>query len=116
MMRTILGEEHPFRQTRWRSGYDPTEVDAFVETVEDALRSPASGLNAFDVLWQDFTTVRLKPGYHMDDVDGYLQRAKQVLKQRETHRHRASTLSLWPAGEERQVSTRTHRPAGVTLP
>jgi DivIVA domain-containing protein len=85
MMRTILREEHRFRQTHWRTGYDPTEVDAFVQTVEDALCSPAPDLKAFDVLWQDFTTVRLKPGYHRDDVDGYLERANQVLKQRERH-------------------------------
>jgi DivIVA domain-containing protein len=82
-MRTILRDEQPFRHTRWRVGYHPPEVDAFVETVEEALRSPAPQLDAFDVFWREFTTVRLKPGYHMDDVDGYLERAEKALEQRE---------------------------------
>jgi DivIVA domain-containing protein len=87
-MSTILRGEHHFRQTRWRTGYDPIEVDDFVQTVENALDSAAPQLDAFDVFWQDFTTVRLKPGYHMDDVDSYLERVEQVLGQRQRHRNR----------------------------
>jgi DivIVA domain-containing protein len=79
--------EPTFRQTRWRAGYDPTEVNAFVQTVEDALQSPTPQLDAFDVYWREFTTVRLRPGYHMDDVDSYLERAEQALGHRERRGH-----------------------------
>jgi DivIVA domain-containing protein len=72
-----------FRHTRWRSGYDPGQVDEFVETVEDALRSPTPLLTSAEVARQRFTPVLLKPGYDMDDVDDYLADAEHRLTARE---------------------------------
>lgn len=68
-----------FRQTRWRAGYNPDEVDGFVEAVDDALRSPTPRLSARDVARTRFTPVMLMTGYHMGDVDDYLDRAQRQL-------------------------------------
>lgn len=73
-----------FRQTKWRAGYAAHEVDAFIVSVEDALRSPTPLLRASDVAWQRFTPVLLKPGYDMDDVDHYLAAAEHRLGERES--------------------------------
>jgi DivIVA domain-containing protein len=78
--------ETKFRQTRWRSGYSPQEVDDFVAKVENALRSPAPQLSATDVAQSRFTPVQLKPGYHMDDVDHYLEKAQQKLSEQDPRR------------------------------
>jgi DivIVA domain-containing protein len=68
-----------FRQTRWRAGYKPDEVDGFVEVVDDALRSPTPMLSATDVARSRFTPVVLMSGYHMGDVDEYLEDAERLL-------------------------------------
>jgi DivIVA domain-containing protein len=66
-----------------RPGYRPDEVNAFVESVEDALRSPTPLMTASEVAWHRFTPVGLKSGYHMDDVDHYLTEAEHLLHERE---------------------------------
>ena len=73
-----------FRQTRWRAGYKPDEVDGFVEAVDDAMRSPTPRLSASDVAGSRFTPVMFMPGYHMGDVDEFLARAERRLVER-TH-------------------------------
>jgi DivIVA domain-containing protein len=75
-----------FRQTRWRAGYKPDEVDGFVESVDDALRSPAPRVSATDVARSRFTPVLLMRGYHMGDVDEYLDQAACALIAREPGR------------------------------
>jgi DivIVA domain-containing protein len=82
-MSTDVMQETRFRQTRFRAGYDPEEVDAFVEVVADSLRSPMPQLDASDVAWQRFSSVVLKRGYDRDDVDDYLSEAEHLLGQRE---------------------------------
>lgn len=82
-MSTFSAMTTQFRPTLWRCGYDPDQVDAFVETVEDALRSPTPQVSASAVAWQRFTPVLLKPGYRMDDVDHYLEDAEHRLGERE---------------------------------
>ena len=82
-MRTLITTGTRFRHTRIRTGYAPDEVDAFVETVEDALRSPTPLLGAGDVASCQFTPVVLKTGYHMGDVDDYLSEAEHLLSARE---------------------------------
>jgi DivIVA domain-containing protein len=72
-----------FRRTRLRPGYRPEEVKAFVESVEDALRSPTPRMTGSDVAWQRFTPVLLRSGYHKDDVDHYLTEAEHLLYERE---------------------------------
>jgi DivIVA domain-containing protein len=74
--------ETHFRQTRWRAGYRPDEVDAFVARVEQALQSSSPSLSAADVAAHRFTPVRLMTGYHPDDVDDYLHQAQQQLAER----------------------------------
>jgi DivIVA domain-containing protein len=72
------------RQTKWRAGYAADEVERFIESVEDALRSPTPLLSARDVAWHRFTPVLMKPGYDMDDVDRYLAEAEHRLGKRES--------------------------------
>ena len=81
-MTTYVAQDTRFRQTRFRAGYAVDEVDAFVEVVEDALRSPTPRLGASDVAWQRFTPVVMKSGYRMDDVDDYLTEAEHRLSER----------------------------------
>ena len=81
-MSTYVAQDTRFRQTRFRTGYAAREVDAFVEAVEDALRSPTPRLDASDVAWQRFTPVTLRSGYRMDDVDDYLTEAEHRLIER----------------------------------
>ena len=71
-----------FRQTLWRAGYKPDEVDGFVEVVDDALRSPTPRLSAADVARSRFTPVVLMSGYHMGDVDDFLEDAERQLTMR----------------------------------
>jgi DivIVA domain-containing protein len=82
-MSTDVMQDTSFRPTRFRAGYDPDEVDAFVEAVADSLRSPMPRLDASDVAWQRFSSVILKRGYDRDDVDDYLSEAEHLLGQRE---------------------------------
>lgn len=72
-----------FRRTRLRPGYRPDEVNAFVESAEDALRSPSPVMTGSDVAWQRFTPVVLRSGYHKDDVDHYLTEVEHLLYERE---------------------------------
>jgi DivIVA domain-containing protein len=83
LMSQDVAQDTPFRETWFRTGYAPEEVESFVKSVEDALRSHAPGLEYTDVAWHEFRTVVRSPGYLMDDVDEYLQRAAHVLKERE---------------------------------
>jgi len=68
-----------FRQTKWRAGYKPEEVDGFVEVVDDALRSPNPRLSATAIARSRFTPVVFMSGYHMGDVDDYLENAERQL-------------------------------------
>ena len=68
-----------FRQTRWRAGYKPDEVDGFVEVVDDALRAPTPMLSAREVSRSRFTPVVFMSGYHMGDVDQFLENAERQL-------------------------------------
>jgi DivIVA domain-containing protein len=72
-----------FRETRLRPGYSREEVDEFIESVEDALRSWTPQVSSGEVAWQRFTPVMLKPGYNMNDVDDYLTEAEHRLEERE---------------------------------
>jgi DivIVA domain-containing protein len=71
-----------FRQTRWRQGYNPTEVDAFVARVESALTSPTPSVRAEDIAQSRFTEVWLRNGYDVADVDAYLEKAQERLSRR----------------------------------
>jgi DivIVA domain-containing protein len=88
MMQSASEVSGQFRTTRLRAGYEAGEVDAFVETVEEALRSLAPRITSEDVAWQRFRTVVLRPGYDRDDVDDYLTEAE----------HRLGELERWGWG------------------
>jgi len=75
-----------FRQTRWPAGYSVEEVDRFVAVVEDALASEVPRISSTDIATRRFTPVQLKPGYDMDEVDQYLERARLRLRDREGQR------------------------------
>jgi DivIVA domain-containing protein len=72
-----------FRPTRMRRGYSRAEVDEFIESVENALRSWTPPVSSGEVAWRRFTPVMLSPGYRMDDVDEYLTEAEHKLEERE---------------------------------
>ena len=82
-MSTEAGTISQFRATRLRPGYSREEVDEFIESVEDALRSWAPQVSSGDVAWHRFTPVMLRPGYNMDDVDDFLTEAEHSLEERE---------------------------------
>ncbi|PZF79665.1 DivIVA domain-containing protein [Jiangella anatolica] len=58
-----------FGTVRLREGYDPGEVDVFVDHVRATL---ATTLTAAEVRAAEFTTVRLREGYDMPAVDEWL--------------------------------------------
>jgi DivIVA domain-containing protein len=82
-MSTAAGTMSQFRATRVRPGYSREEVDEFIESVEDALRSWTPQVSSGEVAWQRFTPVILRPGYNMHDVDEYLTEAEHRLEERE---------------------------------
>lgn len=80
-----ISTDTQFRETRWRHGYDPDEVDTFVDVVQAALRAPRPRLTSSDVAWQRFNSVLLKRGYHRGDVDDFLTEAEHLLDERERY-------------------------------
>ena len=82
-MSTEAGTISQFRETRLRPGYRRVEVDEFIESVEDALRSWTPQVSSGKVAWHRFTSVLLRPGYNMHDVDDYLTDAEHRLEERE---------------------------------
>lgn len=71
-------ERPRFGTTRLTEGYDPGEVDAFVDRVVAALGG-AGGLSAEQVRAVRFTPVRLREGYTMGDVDDWLDDVARAL-------------------------------------
>jgi DivIVA domain-containing protein len=66
-----------FSITRWRPGYDPEEVDLFLEDLSDTflgVRQPP--LTAAEVAGKQFSTTRLRPGYDEEEVDAFLAEAE----------------------------------------
>jgi DivIVA domain-containing protein len=86
-----------FGTTRLRPGYDPEEVDAFLDEIAAALdrlaaeRARLSGtrggpspqapgsLTSADVERKQFSTTRMRPGYEQKDVDDFLDLAAAEL-------------------------------------
>jgi len=69
-----------FSVTRLRPGYDPEQVDAFLEAIGDTflgVREPP--LTASEVRDKRFTTTRLRPGYGEEEVDAFLEQAERRL-------------------------------------
>jgi DivIVA domain-containing protein len=73
-----------FSVTRLRPGYDPGQVDAFLEAVSDTflgVREPP--LTASEVRDKQFTTTRLRPGYDEEEVDAFLDETEWRLATRQ---------------------------------
>jgi DivIVA domain-containing protein len=73
-----------FSVTRLRPGYDPEQVDAFLEAISDTflgVREPP--LTASEVQDKRFTTTRHRPGYDQGEVDAFLDEAEWRLATRQ---------------------------------
>jgi DivIVA domain-containing protein len=73
-----------FSITRWRPGYDPEEVDLFLEDLSDTflgVRQPP--LTPAEVAGKQFSTTRLRPGYDEEEVDAFLAEAEWRLAARQ---------------------------------
>ena len=79
-----------FRTTVFEPGYEPREVDTFLERAESALRhyegglaNAAAPLDADTVTHIRFTSTRYREGYHPQDVDGFLDRLAEAFERHE---------------------------------
>jgi len=74
----------PFRLVRFRAGYDPTQVDDFMDKVAVALREATSGgvpaLSVNDIFDAQFQRTRFALGYDRNDVDDFLDRTADTLQ------------------------------------
>lgn len=61
-----------FTPTRFRAGYDVTEVDDFLDRCDQALSSGDGSVTAQSVLEMRFNPTQFQEGYDMDEVDAFL--------------------------------------------
>ncbi len=69
-----------FSTVRWREGYAPEQVDAFLERLRRGLDGEAPPVTASQVVEVLFTAVRLRPGYDMRQVDELLRAVEGHLR------------------------------------
>jgi DivIVA domain-containing protein len=80
-----------FTRTKWREGYDPDDVDAYLALVAQALeqrsadvgagrRGQPSGLRPEDVVNKRFAATKFREGYDQDEVDDYLDQVVNSLR------------------------------------
>lgn len=86
-----------------RVGYEVAEVDAFVAQLRSALAEEPPAMAPYEVADQRFRAVRLRRGYAMREVDQYLARAQQLLRDRHGEDAVAGVEGRTP--EPRHVST-----------
>lgn len=84
-------EATAFVQTKFREGYDPEEVDAFlvrcvasIRWIEGAPR-PAEPVTAEQVVQQRFSQTKFRAGYDQDQVDDLLDRVTATLRAATDH-------------------------------
>jgi DivIVA domain-containing protein len=66
-----------FPASRLQPGYEPEEVDAFLEVIRDTfLGASEHPLTADEVRTKQFSTTRLRPGYDESAVDDFLDKAE----------------------------------------
>jgi DivIVA domain-containing protein len=76
-------ERVAFRAGRMGSGYKEDEVDAFLDRIVATLRGTTDyPVSAAQVREAKFSTVLLRPGYLITDVDAFLAGISEVLDQR----------------------------------
>lgn len=72
-----------FPRARWgREGYDASEVDQFVEQLQQALRRTPPPMAPYEVVDQRFEVGRFGRRYGLRQVDEYLSSAQEVLRER----------------------------------
>ena len=71
-----------FSGSRFRTGYDPRDVDAFLDRVVAGLRGAAAPLTARDIRESAFRTVRFGRGYDEAEVDRFLVQLAGALERR----------------------------------
>lgn len=64
-----------FTTTRFRAGYDMSEVDDFLDRCDQALDSGDGSVTAESVLAMRFTPTQFREGYDMEEVDVLLDEA-----------------------------------------
>ena len=73
-----------FAATKFREGYDITEVDALLERIAATFEHPAGGrvgsLTADDVLNARFQATKFREGYDQDEVDDFLDTVVLALR------------------------------------
>ncbi|WP_219463379.1 DivIVA domain-containing protein [Nonomuraea rhizosphaerae] len=76
-------ERVAFRAGRMGTGYNEDEIDAFLDRIVATLRGTTDNpVTAEDVREVRFSTVLLRPGYLIADVDSFLAGIADVLQQR----------------------------------
>lgn len=75
----------PFRLRYYRAGYEPDQVDDFLDEAAAALRDVAAGatpaMTVADVFDITFTPTRFRDGYDQAQVDEFLDRVADTLEQ-----------------------------------
>lgn len=78
----LLGETR-FRSAGFgRSGYDREQVDTFVDELRAALRGRSAAMAPYEVADKRFRVRRFAAAYSMREVDAYLDRAEEALRER----------------------------------
>ncbi|WP_218129233.1 DivIVA domain-containing protein [Nonomuraea maritima] len=76
-------ERVAFRAGRWGAGYNEDEVDAFLDRIVATLRGTTEyPVTALEVREAKFSTVVVRSGYLVVDVDAFLSDIADVLEQR----------------------------------
>jgi DivIVA domain-containing protein len=75
----------PFRLRLWKAGYDPDQVDDFLDQAALSLAAVEAGtaptMTMHDVFDATFLETRFVTGYDQDDVDDFLDRVADTFRE-----------------------------------
>lgn len=73
-----------FSMTKFRAGYEMSEVDAFLDSLQKSLLQWEAGRSgtilAGEVVHQRFSVTKFRNGYDQDQVDDFLDQATATLQ------------------------------------
>jgi DivIVA domain-containing protein len=77
-----------FGMTRWREGYEPTEVDELMERVRETLagyerRRSINPITSAEVVAALFAPTKFREGYDQNHVDDFLDEIVAALREHE---------------------------------